>query len=414
MTASSKPVFWGVMLLLVAATVEVGAYAVEFASRRVFGEPIRRRSVILREQTERIAILLDSTRDSRQVLDSALGWRYRPGFASASDHLTMQGLRGNREYDSVPPVGSIRVAAFGDSFVYGNEVSDDDAWCAMLERRSNDLEVLNYGVGGYGLDQAFLRFQNEGMALRPDVVLIGFAPDDLRRIVNVYRRFVSSLEWPLAKPRFVLQEDGRLMHVPNPLPRAADYRRLMDHPLAVRELGEFDAWYPSTIYEHPLYDVLASIRVTHAVWRRLSWRLWDPDRLLKGGVFNPRSSAFVLQVAVLRAFTTAVRDSGAVPAVVLLPDRASVESVRRDGEPVYAPLRDALREHDVPIWDAASAFHAAPGATTTLFAAGGHYSPAGNEVLAAWLARRLDSLRAHWPSLRRDEPTPAEPIASSS
>ena len=79
---------------------------------------------------------------------------------------------------------------FGDSFVYGNEVSDDDAWCAVLEASSDALEVLNYGVGGYGLDQAFLRFQREGMALHPDVVLIGFTPDDLGRVVNVYRRFI--------------------------------------------------------------------------------------------------------------------------------------------------------------------------------------------------------------------------------
>jgi len=70
-----------------------------------------------------------------------------------------------------------------------------------LEARTDALNVLNYGIGGYGFDQAFLRFQREGIALRPDVVLIGFAPDDLGRLVNVYRRFISSRELPLAKPR---------------------------------------------------------------------------------------------------------------------------------------------------------------------------------------------------------------------
>jgi hypothetical protein len=382
-----------VLLVLVGILVEAGAYLVQLASSRVLDEPIRRRSTILREQTDRIAPLLDATSARREVLDSLLGWRYRPGYSSATDHLNTQGLRARREYDSAPAAGTVRVAAFGDSFVYGMEVRDDDAWCALLEAGPGHLEVLNYGVGGYGLDQAFLRFQREGMAFHPEVVLIGFAPDDLRRIVNVYRRFLSSHEWPLAKPRFVLRADGTLALVPNPLARRADYIRLMEHPRAVRELGTLDWWYSATVYEHPLYDLVATLRVGHAVWQRLQHRVLDPGRLLRGGVFNERSAAFALQAAVLRAFADAVRDNGAVPAVVMMPDRSSVESLRRGGAAVYAPLRGALRERGITVWDASEAFRTSGVPVSDLFAAGGHYSPAGNRVLADWLAPRVAALR---------------------
>jgi hypothetical protein len=386
----SRPpaLFWIVLLAIAAVGIEGGAYLFELLSPRVLDEPIRRRSAILREQSARIAELLDSTQDRRQILDPVLGWRYRAGYTSATDRLNAQGLRGRREYDPVPGPHALRVAAFGDSFVYGSEVRDDDAWTALLEAGSGRIEALNYGVGGFGLDQAFLRFQIEGMALRPDVVLIGFAPDDLRRIVNVYRRFISSHEWPLAKPRFVLRGDS-LVTVPNPLPRHEDYRQLLQHPAAVRNLGKLDSWYSQTIYEHPLYDAVATLRVGHALWQRVQRRVLDPNRLVRSGVFNERSAAFLLQVAVARAFVAAVRDRHVIPAVLLLPDRGSVARVREGGPAVYAPLAAALRAAGVDVWDAAAAFRSAPTTVDELFASGGHYSPAGNRVLAEWLRDKL-------------------------
>ena len=159
--ARARPMFWMALVTLFAVCIEVGSYLVELASGRLLSEPIRRRSAILREQTVRIAALLDTTRSRREQLDPVLGWRYRAGYASDDDHLNAQGLRSRHEYAAAPPAGTLRVAAFGDSFVYGNEVTDDDAWTAVLEGGSGGIEVLNYGVGGYGLDQAFLRFQAE-------------------------------------------------------------------------------------------------------------------------------------------------------------------------------------------------------------------------------------------------------------
>jgi hypothetical protein len=139
------------------------------------------------------------------VLDSALGWRYRAGFRKGGDAISAQGLRADRVYAARPAAGVVRVAAFGDSYVYGNEVGNDDSWPTQLERSAPDVEVLNYGVGGYGVDQAYLRYLAEGRALAPQVVIIGFAPVDLPRLVNRYRRFLDDRELALAKPRFVLR-----------------------------------------------------------------------------------------------------------------------------------------------------------------------------------------------------------------
>lgn len=377
------------MLVLV---IELPARGAEALSRHLPGEPIRQRAAILREQSQEIAVMLDTTRHVRDVLDSLLGWTYKPGYATEHDHLNRQGLRALHEYATVARRGVFRVAAFGDSFVYGNEVGDGDAWCALLEASTDDLEVFNYGVGGYGLDQAFLRFEREGMTFRPDVVLIIFDPDDLRRIVNVYRRFISTQEWPLSKPRFQLKADGGLALVPNPLARREDFVRLMQHPEAVRSMGALDAWYPRAIYENPLYDHVAAVRVGTTLWRWLDRRFIDPDRLIRDGVFNARSSAFALQVAVLDSFAKAVRAAGPIPVVVLLPDPQSLASVRSGGVAVYAPLRDSLTRRGLTVWDAVDAFPSAR-SIGSLYAPYLHYSPLGNKLLAGWLGQQLEPLR---------------------
>src|SRR4029450_3534127 len=62
------------------------------------------------------------------------------------------GMRDDREYELTAPAGKIRISAFGDSFVYGSGVKLPDSWLKQLASLDPSLEVLNYGVGAYGLD----------------------------------------------------------------------------------------------------------------------------------------------------------------------------------------------------------------------------------------------------------------------
>ena len=48
------------------------------------------------------------------------------------------------------------ILAVGDSFTFGDRVSDHETWPAQLERLTG-RQVLNAGVFGYGVDQAYLR-----------------------------------------------------------------------------------------------------------------------------------------------------------------------------------------------------------------------------------------------------------------
>ena len=360
-------------------------------SRPLLDEEVLTTEAILADQSQRIGTLLTSDTTGLLILDSALGWRYRAGYADSRTEVNAQGLRSARNYARRTPSGRVRVAAFGDSFVYGSEVRTGDAWPTLMERVFPQLEVLNYGVGGYGVDQAYLRFRAEGVVLRPRVVLIGFVSDDLRRVVNVYRRFLSHSEIPLTKPRFVLAANDELRLLENPLATAVRYQRYLHSPRTIVELGVNDQWYRPEIYENPLYDRSATVRLAVAVWVRIHDRYLARDRLVRHGVFSRTSRAYKIQMALLRAFAQEARTGGALPLVVFFPDKSSLTRARRGLRSPFSPLMADVAAAGIDHVDLTPAFMAAAGGGGMghLFMPGGHYSPAGNRVVAASLGRDL-------------------------
>jgi hypothetical protein len=378
-------------LLLVLLALEVIGRVGLLVVPSLIGMPSRTTAAILSEQSERIERLLAPDSLRREEIDPELGWHYRPGYAKGMDLVNQQGTRNLHTYQSSPPADAIRVAVFGDSFVYGNEVGTADSWPTQLEIIDPRLEVPNYGVGGYGADQALLRYRRDGSTLHPKIVVLGFTPDDLRRLVNVYRRFIDDREWPLAKPRFILDDRGELQLIPSPLPTAAAYERLREQPASVRELGRHDAWYAPEIYQNPLFDWSAAVRLASDIAVRLREHFFSDNRLLRGGVFNTDAEAFRIQEAIFREFAADVKRNGARPVIVFLPDAGSVTQARSGRPTLYAPLEAALRRAGIDFIDTAPAFVAASAHehATLYFMPGGHYSPRGNAIVAAALAPAL-------------------------
>jgi hypothetical protein len=99
----------------------------------------------------------------------------------------------------------------GDSFTFGEQVSDWETWPAQLEELSR-RRVINGGVLGYGMDQTFLRARRLLNEDRYSIVILSFISDDIRRCQ-------MSVEFGGAKPYFDFK-DGRLAlkNVPVPLP----------------------------------------------------------------------------------------------------------------------------------------------------------------------------------------------------
>jgi hypothetical protein len=255
------------------------------------------------------------------------------------------------------------------------------------------LEILNYGVPGFGTDQAYVRYMQEGRELSPSMVLIGFAPVDLRRAVNVYRRFISSDELPLVKPRFVLDNEGTLELLPPPFQSGADYERLLTEPDLVTKLGQYDYWYPRLVYENPVYDWSATVRLLTNVWLQLERKLIAPDRMLKGDILNTRSEAFRIHTAIIEEFYGDVLAAGQTPVIVVLPVRHNVERAVAGHADAYQPLIEYFAQQELNYLDCVTALSnsSADEGVERLFAPGGHYSAEGNRIVAHFLGEKITS-----------------------
>ena len=354
-------------------------------------------SVIFQEQSWHIKRFLSD--NSLTQYDPQLGWRYRSNFVDKMNQMNSQGLRSTREYTLQPNIGIIRVAAFGDSFVYGNEVANENCWPTVLEKEFPAVEVLNYGVGAYGTDQAYLRYLSEGSDLSPQIVIIGFTTVNLQRILNVYRRFISDQEFPGVKPRYELSDKEELRLLPNPIVSLSGFERYLQSPRAVTELGEHDYWYQPLVYENPCYDYSASVRFLTQFTIKLANRYFNEDRLCRGSLinwdsnckFNTSSTAFKIQIKIIERFASDVRARGAIPVVALFPDKLSIHRVHKNGTSIYYPLADWLKENRIDYVDLISAFSEGDveGSLDKWFMGGGHYSPLGNKIVAQALGMEI-------------------------
>ncbi|MBI4244625.1 MAG: SGNH/GDSL hydrolase family protein [Planctomycetes bacterium] len=84
------------------------------------------------------------------------------------------GMRSDREYSLLPGPDTLRIAVFGDSFVFGDGENNQSTWPYFLERQVKNIEVMNFGVSGYGLGQSYLRYLKDGIKFQPDIIMFSY------------------------------------------------------------------------------------------------------------------------------------------------------------------------------------------------------------------------------------------------
>ncbi|GKS64581.1 hypothetical protein YTPLAS72_18850 [Nitrospira sp.] len=97
--------------------------------------------------------------------DDQMGWTVAPDRCNSNGLYcsSSEGIRAPQKGVSFPKVqGRQEIALVGDSFTFGEEVSYEETWGHQLDQMLGDeFQVLNFGVGGYGVGQAFVRYETE-------------------------------------------------------------------------------------------------------------------------------------------------------------------------------------------------------------------------------------------------------------
>lgn len=318
------------------------------------------------------------------VADAELGWAIKPDGRSALYQANSAGMRRSSEITREAAPGKRRLAAYGDSFTHSDEVGNPDTWESQLEDRDSRLEVLNFGVGGYGVDQAFLRYQGMSPKFPAEMVLIGFMSENVYRHVNRYRPFYArETGIVMGKPRFLLR-DGALVVLPNLLRDTGDYQQLLSAPeSSFQRLGENDHFYRYR-YHSGAWDWSPSVRL----FRMLAYELSADTahrRIIGEHGYVADSEALTVTEALLQAFVDRVQADGARPLVLVFPNHRDVVDFRDAGTRTYQLLLDDLDRRGIDYIDLMPAFAGA--AIEKVFQR--HYTAYGNALVADYLIPEL-------------------------
>ncbi|HKP37384.1 MAG TPA: hypothetical protein VJT71_11035, partial [Pyrinomonadaceae bacterium] len=120
------------------------------------------------------------------VVDSRRGYSLRPGVegwyrkeGEAFVRINSDGLR-DREHAKTKPPNTLRVAVLGDSYAEALQVPIENSFCVMLEQKlrecqantGRNVEVINFGVSGYGTAQELITLRENVWQYSPDIVLL--------------------------------------------------------------------------------------------------------------------------------------------------------------------------------------------------------------------------------------------------
>lgn len=309
------------------------------------------------------------------VSDEKTGWKLYPdlsanvrlptGLSAASG---FPGYRSPRTYALEPEARARRVVVVGDSHSFGWRLPVTDAYPHLLESLCGETEVINLGVPGYGVDQGLLMLREYGLQLSPDLVVLGFYPDDMLRNLDVFR---AHERFP--KPRFTLTEGSDdLAYSPPPVGR--DF--LVDGSYLLGEQGEVGA---------------------------LSVALWKNSRLFRlikveGGKlahYAGFGGAWRLNEAILDEFAVLAEQGGFKLVVLFIPAQRRMNGPV--GRLVYSRLetlmRDWAQQRDVELVDLTPTFEDLYQEEPALYLPDGHLGKTGHDLAAMQLVERTCEAR---------------------
>lgn len=159
----------------------------------------------------------------KHSFSSDLGWEPRPG-TKGRDILNGKEIRyeiGKFGQRKCPLDGKKilknQLLILGDSFAFGRQVESKYTISNLLNF-NNSFKAYNFGVGNYGLDQAFLRLKKIYNKLKPSYVVFIIVPETICRIQSSWKHFYEYGNILAFKPKFVAcSKSTNLILVKNPL-----------------------------------------------------------------------------------------------------------------------------------------------------------------------------------------------------
>lgn len=308
------------------------------------------------------------------IPDSAVGWRSAPLRNEGPWSTDSRGARSTGRWEWGDP-NALNVAFSGSSLINGGAtIPNDQTLSAALE--GPWVRTLNFGTMLYGVDQTLLDYRTRIRDLRPDVLVVGVDLDALSAIRNMWvpLRRPDELLMPFVKPRFRISGDSLELVPVDP----GDVLPVDRRSRLLRTIREGDGLVD-------VFDEFVHFRQTPLM--SLGLRVWTGVRTRLSSSTEPPPGRLLLDRILEELRRTVEADGVRLVLLVTSPGKSATEG---DMELVHSRV-ERWRAAGFEVVDGERALidHRVPGVELFL-ADGEHYSPAGNQVLAAALARVLE------------------------
>jgi len=329
------------------------------------------------------------------AIDWEVGWRPPPHELSAA---------GYRLAPAGVGLATPCISLYGDSFTFGVEVTPAAAWGNVLTERLG-CRVDNYGVPGYGTDQAYVYFrrQHRQAVDQAPVVILSHLSENIVRNITQDHSLLYEAKLAL-KPRFVSNGYGHLRLVKMPYVTAQDYDAYVsDMAQFLREdyllpaqsvLSKRRLFFPHILSVPSLftykrfYASLLSYAFDVPPWFA---ELYDPD--------HP-SQALQVTRDILVNFVREAQQYGKRPLIFVLPTARDLVYFRRTGQWIYTNLLTTLQPQDASrvmnlgpqLLARAKDGNLCEYFCTTKTTRSGHYTVQGNRVLAEVVQEVVEQL----------------------
>ncbi len=337
--------------------------------------------------------------------DVDLGWSRKPNTTKNEQgkeeittyHINKLGQRLNPNYDEKP----ILISTFGDSFTFGRQVNDHETYQSYLSKLS-DSNVLNYGVGNYGLDQALLRLKKEYSKNKTKVVILGAVPSTIVRVLCVWKHYNEFGNILAFKPRFYV-ENNKLILKENII---NSREKFINYAHYLTEIKEHDDFYHSKFLDEILcfpylYSILKNpIRHGSILWSVIKEyrnekfdsslsKIMEYNLILRKRLFK-EDSALKLMNCLIDNYIDFAKNNSFIPLFLWMPQKDDMLSIN-SGDHYYKDFINGIKDK-IEVIDLTNQFSAEPD-LNKLYCDdsqyGGHLSKEGNKIAAKMIYQIL-------------------------
>lgn len=324
--------------------------------------------------------------------DAELGWD------QPKEELSRLGSRSSKVYQPKPVY---EIKAFGDSFTQGTGVKDNETWEAYIEQLTG-WDCLNFGVQGYGVDQAFLKYSRLDN-VKSKYTLLATHIENIGRLVSVYRAFYTG-RWGPPKPYYTALND-KIELVEAPVTSQKHAYKLLDKHF-VDQIRAVDYWpnyyenvrgspsrltWPSTwmIFKH--FDFFYNRSIFE--FKRKVFPSYDLElqRSKYYHLYDESSIAFTILKHIITGFIELSHERSEIPIVIIFPSQHALDVLSSYRTSLYSAFLTFLHAQDYPFLDFGSIL-VSEAYSQYYLSYDGHFSPEGNARIAHELLKYIENL----------------------